>query len=76
MGLSELHSSIHSDGETEHGAFFVQTCLEEVENAEYVAQLKPLLCMRMEDPVDKELDPPSRLREYVDFKRRLVAKTL
>ena len=35
-GLSELSSSIHSDDETEHDAFFVQTCVEEVENAEYV----------------------------------------
>ena len=30
-GLSELPSSIHSDDETEHDAFFVQTCVEEVE---------------------------------------------
>ena len=75
-GLSELPSSIHSDDETEHDAFFVQTCVEEVENAEYVAPLKPLLSMRVEDPVDKELDPRSRLREYVDSKRKLVAKKL
>ena len=37
-GLSELPSSIHSDDETEHDAFFMQTCVEEVENAEYVAK--------------------------------------
>ena len=73
-GLSELPSSIHSNDETEHDAFFVQTCLEDVENAEYVAPLKPLLPMRVEDPVDEELAPRSRLREYVDSKRRLVAK--
>ena len=76
FGLSELPSSIHSDDETEHDAFFVQTCVEEVENAEYVAPLKPLLSMRVEDPVDEELDPRSRLREYVDSKRKLVAKKL
>ena len=75
-GLSELPSSIHSDDETEHDAFFVQTCVEEVENAEYVAPLKPLLSMRVEDPVDEELDPRSRLREYVPSKRKLVAKKL
>ena len=75
-GLSELPSSIHSDDETEHDAFFVQTCVEEVENPEYVARLKPLLSMRVEDPVDEELDPISRLREYVDSERRLVAKRL
>ena len=75
-GLSELPSSIHSDDETEHDAFFVQTCVEEVETAEYVAPLKPLLPMRVEDPVDEELDLQSRLREYVDSKRRLVAKKL
>ena len=75
-GLSELPSSIHSDDEIEHDAFFVQTCVEEVENAEYVAPLKPLLSMRVEDPVDEELDPRSRLREYVYSKRRLVAKKL
>ena len=74
--LSELPSSIHSDDETEHDAFFVQTCVEEVENAEYVVPLKLLLPMRVEDPVDEELDPQSRLREYVDSKRRLVAKRL
>ena len=62
-GLSELPSSIHSDDETEHDAFFVQTAVEEVENAEYVTPLKPLLSMRVEDPVDEELDPRSRLRE-------------
>ena len=37
---------------TEHDAFFVQTCREEPENAAYVAPLKPLLSMRVEDPVD------------------------
>ena len=56
-GLSELRSSIHSDDETEHDALFVQTCVEEVENAEYVTRLKALLSMRVEDPVDEELDP-------------------
>ena len=61
---------------TEDDAFFVQTCVEEVENAEYVAPLKPLLSMRVEDPVDEELDPRSRLSEYVDSKRKLVAKKL
>ena len=74
--LSELPSSIHSDDETDYDAFFVQTCVEEVENAEYVAPLKPLLSMRVEDPLDEELDSRSRLREYVDSKRRLVAKKL
>ena len=62
-GLSELPSSIYSDDETEHDVFFVQTGLDEVENAEYVAPLKPLLSMRVEDPLDEELDPRSRLRE-------------
>ena len=33
-GLSELPCSIHSGDDTEHDAFFVQTCVEEVENAE------------------------------------------
>ena len=75
-GLSELPSSIQPDDETEHDAFFVQTCVEEVENAEYVAPLKPLLSMRVEKPLDEELDPQSRLREYMDSKRRLVAEKL
>ena len=38
--------------------------------------MKHLLSMRVEDPVEEELDPRSRLREYVDSKRRLVAKEL
>ena len=57
-GLSELPSSIQSDDETEHDAFFVQTCVEEVENAKYAAPLKPLLSMRGEEPLDEQLDPP------------------
>ena len=56
-GLSELPSSRHSDDKTEHDAFFVQTCVEEVENAEYAAPQKPLLSMRGEEPLDKESDP-------------------
>ena len=54
----------------------MQTCVEKVENAKYVAPLKPLLSMRVEDPVDEELHPRSRLREYVDSKRKLLAKKL
>ena len=37
---------------------------------------KPLLSMRGEEPLDEELDPRSRLGEYVDSKMRLVAKKL
>ena len=54
----------------------MQTCVEEVGNAEYGALQKPLLSMRGEEPLDEELDPGSRLREYVDSKRRWVAKKL
>ena len=39
-GLSELPSSIHSDEEADHDAFYVQTCMEEVENAEYATPQK------------------------------------
>ena len=65
-GLSGIPSSIHSDDETEQDAFFVQTCVEEVENANHATPPKPLLSMRGEEPLDEELDPRSRLREYVD----------
>ena len=75
-GLSELPCSIHSDDETEHDAFLVHACVEEVENTAYAAPLKPLLSKRGEEPLDKEFDPRSRLREYLDSKRRLVAKRL
>ena len=54
----------------------MQTCVEEVENAEYAAPQKPLLSMRGGKPLDEELEPQFRLREYVDSKRRLVAKKL
>ena len=47
-----------------------------MENAEYAAPLKPLLSMRGEEPLDDELDPRSRLREYVDSKKRLMARKL
>ena len=76
FGLSKPARSIHSDDETEHDAFFVQTCIEEVENAEYAARKKPLLSMRGEEPLDEEVEPQSRLRQYVDSKRRSVAKKL
>ena len=75
-GLSELPCSIHSEDETEHDAFFVQTCADEVENAEYATPQKPLLSMRGEEPLDEELDSQSRLREYVYSKRRLMATEL
>ena len=52
------------------------TCVEEVENAENAAPQKPLLSMRKEEPLDEQLDPKSRLTEYVNSKRRLVAKKL
>ena len=54
----------------------MQTCVEEVENAEYATPRKPLLSMRGEELLDKELDSRSRLREYMDSKRRVVAKKL
>ena len=53
---SELPSSIHSDDETEQDAIVVQTCVEDVGNAEYTAPQKPLLSMRGEEPWEKELD--------------------
>ena len=56
--MESLSVSIHSDDETEHDAFFVQTCVEEVENAEYVAPPKPLLSMRVEDPCGRGAGPP------------------
>ena len=55
--LSELPCSIHADDETEHDAFFVQACVEEVENAEHATPQKPLLPMREEEPLDEELEP-------------------
>ena len=75
-GLSELPSSIHSDDETEHDAFFVLTFVEEVETADYAAPQKPLLSMRGEEPLNEELDHRSRLREHLDSRITLVAKKL
>ena len=45
-------------------------------NAECAAPLKPLLSMRGEEPLDGELDPRCRLKEYVDSRMTLVAKRL
>ena len=55
--LLELPSSIHSDDENEHDAFFVQTCVEEVGTAEYAAPANPLFSMRGGEPLDEELEP-------------------
>ena len=77
-GLSELPSSIHCGDETEHDAFFVQTCVEEVENAEYATPLKPLLSIRGEEPLDEELDPRFQakrvrgLQEEIGGKRTML----
>ena len=72
--LSVLRSSIHSDDKTEQDTFFVQTCVEDVYNAEHAAPQNPLLSMRGEESLDEEVDRQSRLREYFGPKRRLVAK--
>ena len=40
-GLSELPRSIHSDDETEHEAFFVQRCVEQVENPSTLPHRNP-----------------------------------
>ena len=75
-GLSELASSIHSDDVANHDAFFVQICVEEVQNAQFATPQKPLFSMRGEGPLDEGLGPGSELRQYVDAKRRAVAKRL
>ena len=54
-GLSQLLSSIHSDDETEHDAFLVQMCVEEVENAEYAAPQKHLLTRSRGRPGNRTL---------------------
>ena len=48
----------------------MERCLEEVESAKYATPQKPLISMRAEEPLDKQLDPQSRLREYMDSKKR------
>ena len=75
-GLSELPRSIHSDDEPDHDGFFVQTCVEGVENAVYATPQKPLFSMRREEPLDVGFGPGSRLREYMCSKRRAVVKRL
>ena len=75
-GPSKVPSSIHSDDEADPDAFFVQTCVEEVENAGNATPKKPLLSMRAGEPLEQGLDPRSRLRAYVDSNRRAVAKSL
>ena len=67
---------MHSDDKADHDAFFVQPCVEEVENAEYATRQKRLLSMRGEEPLDEGLDPPSGRKEYVDSESRAVAKRL
>ena len=75
-GLSELPTSAHSDDETDHDTLFVNTCVEKVENPKYTIPQKTVFSMRGEEPLDEGLDPRSRLREYVDSKRRVIAKRL
>ena len=76
-GLSELPSSIHSDDESHHDAFFVQTCLE-VDYSDRNAETseKPLFSMRKEDSSEVNLDPRAKQKEYLNSKRRVVAERL
>ena len=74
-GLSELRSSIHSDDKTEHDAFFVQTCVGEVEIAEYAAPQKPLLSMRGEEPLDEELEPLSQAERVRGHQEEIGGKS-
>ena len=73
-GLSELSSCIHSDDETEHDAFYLQTCVEEVENAEYAAPQKPLLSMREEEPLEEKLDPRFQAERVRGLKEEIVGE--
>ena len=49
-GPSELPRSIHCDDEADHDAFFVLTCVEEVEHVDDATPQKPLFSMRGEEP--------------------------
>ena len=49
----------------------MQTCVEEVENAEFVAPVKSLLAMRVEDPVDEELDPRFQAKGVCGFQEEV-----
>ena len=49
----------------------MQTAVEEVENAEYVAPTKTLLSMRVEDPVDEELDPSIQAQGVCGFQEEV-----
>ena len=68
-GLSELTSAIHSDDESDHDAISVQTCVDEVENADDAMPQKRPFSIRGQEPMDDGLDPRSQLREYEDSKR-------
>ena len=70
LRYNTLHYSTVSE---RYNTLHVLYCTNPADDA---APQKPLLSMRGEEPRDKELDPRSRLREYVDSKRRLVAKKL
>ena len=76
-GLSELPSSIHSGDEREHDAFYVQTYIEELDQADEELRCgeKPLFSMRRET-FTEGLDHQGRQKEYMDSKRRLVAAKL
>ena len=62
-GKAQLPTAIHYDDKIDHDTSFVQTCLEEVESADYATPHKPIIAMRGEDPLNENLDPRSRLHE-------------
>ena len=77
-GLFELPSSIHSDDESHHDAFFMQTCLQQVDYSDRNAETseKPLFSMRHEGTPDVNVHPRTRKTGYLDSKRRVVAGRL
>ena len=75
-GLSELRSSIHCDDKADHDALLFQTCVEEAESAEYATPQKSLFSRRERQPLEEGFDLGSRIRKYVDSKRRAIARRL
>ena len=60
-----MPSSIDSGDETYHDAFFVHTCVEEVEHAVISMPEKPMFSMGKEEPLENGLDRRTKQSEYL-----------
>ena len=73
-GLSKLPCSIHPDDETGHDAFFLQTCVEEVENAEVRCPTATPTLHEGRGALEREVGPPIQAEKVRGLQEEIGGK--